>query len=213
MKIRGLYAITDKNLIKREEFEKKVEEAILGGADIIQLREKGTPREEIIELGRKLLRVTRKYGVPLIINDDPEIAREIDADGVHVGREDVPVKEARRILGPHKIVGASAYDDVDLAKKLEEEGASYVTFGAVFPSPTKPEEKVIELELLREAKKILEIPVVAIGGINEENLELLMKYGPDAIAVVSAIFGRSDVREAASRLKNIIRRFQDEGKS
>jgi thiamine-phosphate pyrophosphorylase len=209
-RIRGLYVITDKNLIKRERFVETVEAALRGGADVIQLREKETPREEIVELGMKLLGITRRYGVPLIINDDPYIAKEIGADGVHLGRKDMPLREARKILGEDSIIGASAYGDIELAKELEEEGASYIAFGNFFRSPTKPEEKIVPLEILKEAKKIIKVPIVAIGGIRESNLPLL-QYSPDAIAVVSAVFGAEDVEGATRKIKKMFnRRFLNE---
>jgi len=209
-KIKGLYVITDKFLIPRERFIETVEAALRGGADVLQIREKETPTKEILHIGKKILEITRRYGVPLIINDDPFLVKEIEADGVHLGKEDIPLKEARKILGEDAIIGVSAYGDLDLAKKLEEEGANYIAFGNFFKSPTKPEEEIVPFEILKEAKKILKVPVVAIGGINESNLPLLLEYSPDAVAVVSAVFGKDNAEEAAKKLKNILEKGNKE---
>ncbi len=207
-RIGPLYAITDPGWIPEDRFLEVVEQALRGGVDVLQLREKDKPRDFVIERGRQLLRLCRRYRVPLIVNDHPEIAKAIGADGVHVGRDDPPIPEARALLGPRAIIGASAYGDLDLALRLQEEGADYVAFGAMFPSPTKPDEPVVPLEVLREARKVLRIPIVAIGGITLENLPLLMEQGrPDAVAVISAIFGHPDPERAAYALKMVLRRY------
>ena len=201
-RIGPLYVITDSRLIPRDRLPEAVEKAIRGGADVVQLREKKAPREVVVELGRRLLAVCRRHGVPLIVNDLPEVAAEIGADGVHVGRDDPPVSEARRILGDKALIGASAYGDVDLARRLQEEGADYVAFGNFFRSPIKPEEQIVPLSILREARRVLSVPIVAIGGINLQNLDLLIEAGPpDAIAVISSVFGAPDIEAAARALK------------
>ncbi len=208
-RIKGLYVITDKSLIPRDRFFEIVEKALKGGADVVQLREKDTPIKEQIEIARELRRLTDLYDVPLIINDYPEVALASRADGVHIGRGDVTIEEARRILGRHAIIGVSCYDGVEEALYLQEKGADYIAIGAVFKSPTKEDAPVLEsLDILREAKKKLEVPVVAIGGINAGNLEEVIKTGVDAVAVVSAVFGADDPERAASTLKAIIRKFK-----
>ena len=147
-KLRGLYVITDTQLIPRARFRDTVEAAVRGGATMVQLREKETPREEIIRLGREILAVTRRYGALLIVNDHPTVAREIGADGVHVGRDDPPIAETRAIVGPDVIIGASCYGDVERAVAAEQAGADYVAFGTPFPSPTKAKRTDISLEIL-----------------------------------------------------------------
>ena len=168
-KVRGLYVITDTHLIPRGRFVETVEAALRGGATMVQLREKTAPHEEIIRLGRELLAVTRRYGALLIVNDHPLVAREIGADGVHVGREDPPVAEARSLLGPHAIIGASCYGEVARAVAAEQAGADYVAFGTPFPSPTKAKRTNISLGIFQEVKQQVKVPVFAIGGITADN--------------------------------------------
>jgi thiamine-phosphate pyrophosphorylase len=196
-KLRGLYVITDTHLIPRSRFAATVEAAVRGGATMVQLREKETPPDEMIRLGRELLAVTRRYGALLIVNDHPAVAREIGADGVHVGREDPPVEEARALLGPDVIIGASCYGDLDRAVAAEQAGADYVAFGTPFPSPTKPKRTDISLHIFQEAKRRVHVPVFAIGGITLANAQQVIDAGADGIAVVSGVFGAPDV-EAAS---------------
>lgn len=200
-KLRGLYAITDSHLIPRDRFVDTVEAAVRGGATLIQLREKEAPREEIIRLGRAVLTVTRRYGALLIVNDHPSIAKEIGADGAHVGREDPPVAEARALLGPDAIIGASCYGQIERAITAEQEGADYVAFGTPFPSPTKPGKGTdIPLGIFQEAKRRVQVPVFAIGGITLANARQLIDAGADGIAVVSGVFGAPDVEAAARAL-------------
>jgi thiamine-phosphate pyrophosphorylase len=198
-KLRGLYAITDTHLIPRERFVEIVEAAVRGGATMIQLREKETPRDEIVRLGKAVLEVTRRYGALLIINDHPNVAKEIGADGAHVGREDPSVAETRALLGPQAIIGASCYGDVARAVAAEREGADYVAFGTPFPSPTKNTKRTdIAIGIFQEAKRLVHVPVFAIGGINIANAQQIIAAGADGIAVVSGVFGTPEV-EAASR--------------
>jgi thiamine-phosphate pyrophosphorylase len=205
--LKGLYAITDKKLIPRKSFVEMVEKAIRGGAKIIQLREKDTPEEEIIRLGHGLLEVTRRYGVPLIINDSPKLAREIGADGVHLGREDPAIFEARGLLGSKAIVGVSCYGDIERGLRAEREGADYVVFGTPFFTPTKPDRKPTPFEVLREAKrKITKVPVFAIGGITKENTKLVLETGVDGIAVITSVFGSPDPEKAARDLARLLER-------
>lgn len=199
-KLRGLYAITDTHLIPRERFAETVEAAVRGGAVLVQLREKEAPREEIVRLGRAVLEVTRRYGALLIVNDHPSVARDIGADGVHVGREDPPVAEARALLGPDVIIGASCYGDVERAVAAERDGADYVAFGTPFPSPTKMKRTDIALSIFQEAKQVVHVPVFAIGGITLANAGQLLAAGADGLAVVSGIFAAPDVEAAARAL-------------
>ena len=202
-KLRGLYAITDTHLIPRDRFGATVEAAVRGGATMIQLREKDTPRAEMVRLGREVLAVTRRYGALLIINDHPSVAQEIGADGVHVGRDDPPVAEARTLLGPQAIIGASCYGDVERAVAAEQAGADYVAFGTPFPSPTKPKRTDISLGIFRAAKQRVQVPVFAIGGITLANAQQLIDAGADGVAIVSGVFGASDVEAAARALARL----------
>lgn len=193
-KIKGIYAITDENLIPDDKLEKMVELAILGGVNIVQLRDKHFSFEKRIERAKRLKEVTKRYSIPLIINDDPYVALESNADGVHLGKEDLGASEIEgfnkiKCLLRKKIIGISCYDDLERAVTFEKLGATYVAFGAVFSSLTKPSEiRINSPEIFRLAKRRLKIPVVAIGGINPSNYQLLREYKVDAIAVVSAIF-------------------------
>jgi thiamine-phosphate pyrophosphorylase len=202
-KLCGLYAITDTKLIPRDQFAETVEAAVRGGATMVQLREKDTAPEEFIRLGRELLAVTRRYGALLIINDHPTIAKEIGADGVHVGREDPPVAEARAVLGPEAIIGASCYGEVTRAVAAEHEGADYVAFGTPFPSPTKAKRTDISLGIFQEVKRQVHVPVFAIGGITVDNARQVIDAGADGLAVVSGVFAASDVEAAARALAQL----------
>lgn len=202
-KLQGLYVITDAKLIPRDRFVETVEAALRGGATMVQLREKEAPRAEIVRLGRELLAVTRRYGALLIINDHPSVAQEIGADGAHVGREDPPVAEARALLGPPAIIGASCYGDVARAVAAERDGADYVAFGTPFPSPTKAKRTDISLEIFRQVKQQVQVPVFAIGGITIANAQQVIDAGADGIAVVSGVFAAADVEAAARALAQL----------
>jgi thiamine-phosphate pyrophosphorylase len=201
--LRGLYAITDTHLIPRARFAETVEAAVRGGAMLVQLREKEAPREEIIQLGRAVLEVTRRYVALLIVNDHPSVAKEIGADGVHVGREDPPVAETRAMVGPDVIIGASCYGDVERAVAAEQAGADYVAFGTPFPSPTKTKRTDISLSIFQEAKRRVHVPVFAIGGITIQNAQQVIDAGADGVAIVSGVFGAPDVEAAARALAQL----------
>ncbi len=199
--LKGLYIITDKRLIPRDRFIEIVEKSIRGGAKIVQFREKDTPEEEIIKLGKGLLEITRRYKIPLIINDSPELAKEIGADGVHLGKDDSEVFSARRLLGSEAIIGVSCYGEIERGLWAKREGADYVAFGTPFFTPTKPDRGPTSFEVLREAKRrITGIPVFAIGGINIENAQSVLETGVDGIAVITYIFGSPDPEKAARDL-------------
>lgn len=198
-RIRGLYAVTPDGLEDRE-LQAQVEAALRGGAKLVQYRNKQAPPEVQRRQLRALLALCRRHDVPLIVNDDPRLAAEIGADGVHVGGEDPPVAAARAALGPNAIIGASCYDALDRAHAAREAGASYVAFGSVFPSTVKPDAVRAPLALLREAKNQVGLPVVAIGGITIGNAPQAVAAGADAIAVISALFHATDVCRAAREL-------------
>lgn len=206
--LKGLYVITDKKLIPREKFLSTVEKAIRGGACIVQLREKDTPRDEILSLGKAVLYLTRKYGVPLIINDSIELAKEIGADGVHLGEDDPMVSHARGVLGGDRIIGVSCYGRLERGLNAEREGADYVAFGTPFFTPTKPERTPTSFDVLREAvSRIKRIPIFAIGGITPENADSVLETGVDGIAVITAVFGSKDPEKAARELASIADRY------
>ena len=194
-----LYAVTDRNYLHGISLEDAVEQAILGGATCIQLREKAVDEEELINEAKKLIEVCHRYNVPFIINDDYEAALKCGADGVHVGIEDAPVAEIRRIAGKNFIIGATA-KTIEQARLAESSGADYLGVGAVFPSPTKKNALRIAPELLKEICGSVSIPAVAIGGITAENVKAIAGCGQSGIAVVSALFGAEDVRAAAEKL-------------
>ncbi|MDR7544350.1 MAG: thiamine phosphate synthase [Armatimonadota bacterium] len=201
----SLYVITDRTLARGRPLEDIVAAAIRGGATMVQLREKEQPARQIVEMGRRLLAITRPAGVPLIVNDRVDVAMAIDADGVHVGQDDLPVADARRLMGPERIVGASA-GTVGEAVAAEADGADYVGVGSVFATTTKPDAgEAIGPEAIAEIKAAVRIPIVAIGGISAANAAEVIHAGAQGVAVVSALMGADDVREAARRLAEVVR--------
>lgn len=204
-----VYAITDSTWLNGKTLESQVELAIKGGATIVQLREKNKKGDELKELAKRVLLVCRKYNVPLIINDDPELAKEIDADGVHVGQKDMSVLNARQLLGPDKIIGATA-KTIEQAKEAMKQGANYLGSGAVFGSTTKTDAVYMSKELLNDICNSVDIPVVAIGGITAENMLELKGAKIAGVAVVSGIFAQEDITLATSVIaKNVEELFKE----
>ena len=203
-----LYAVTDRTWLGKESLEEAVEAALRGGVTILQMREKQAPHEELVKTAMRLKPLCRRYGVPLIINDDVEAALEADADGVHVGQEDMAVAEARRILGPEKIIGASAHNREE-ALEAQRQGADYLGSGAVFGSSTKKDATTLSREELTAVCRAVSIPVAAIGGITEENCLELAGTGVSGIAVVSALFAAADKEEAAARLRALAEKIAE----
>jgi thiamine-phosphate pyrophosphorylase len=198
----GLYAVTPD---ERDEarLAAKVHAALVGGAKLIQYRNKLADPAVRRQQAKTLLSLCRRHGTPLIINDYTELALEIGADGVHLGSEDESIAAARRKLGPQAIIGASCYSLLENARKAQRAGATYVAFGSFFPSSVKPGAVHAPIALLHEAKKELALPVVAIGGINHANAPQIIAAGADSVAVISAVFSASDVRTAALRLSKL----------
>ena len=194
-----LYAVTDRNCLHGISLEDAVEQAILGGVTCVQLREKDMDDDELIEEASKLAEICHRHNVPLIVNDNFIAAMKSGADGVHVGIEDAPVKEIRRIAGENFIIGATA-KTVEQAKRAEADGADYLGVGAVFPSPTKKNALRITPDMLREICSSVKIPAVAIGGISHDNVREIKDCGQVGIAVVSAVFAAEDIRKAAEEL-------------
>lgn len=166
---------------------------------MVQLRDKKSGDREFLELARKVHQITRKKKILLIINDRVDVAKLLDAEGVHLGEDDLPVKEARRILGSKKIIGASA-SDIKTAKIKEKEGADYIGLGPIFETGSKVIEKPLGVDILKNAKKALKIPVFPIGGINQCNLDQIISTGTKRISVISAIFMAEDIKKAVQEL-------------
>ena len=196
-----LYAVTDRAWVGKQTLYEQVEDALKGGATIIQLREKELHEEAFLQEAKQLTTLCHSYNVPLIINDNVQIALESGADGVHVGIEDAPVAQIRKQTPPDFIIGATA-KTVAQAQAAECAGADYLGVGAVFPSPTKQAAIRITNEQLRKICSSVSIPAVAIGGISLSNVDELSGGGMDGIAVVSAIFGAEHIEEATRELKN-----------
>jgi thiamine-phosphate pyrophosphorylase len=199
--IKGLYVITDEKLIARNRFVETVEKAIKGGAKIVQLRGKKSSSEEILRLAEELLKLTRRYNVPLIINDYLELARDIGAEGVHLGKHDTSLAEARRVLGNRGIIGVSCYSSIERGLKAHEGGADYLAFGTPFFTPTKPDRQPTSFEILKEARRVIpKIPIFAIGGITPQNVASVLETGVDGIAVITSVFGSSDPEKVSRQL-------------
>ena len=194
--IKGLYAITP-DMADLNTLVHKTQLALEGGAFMVQYRSKKQDHAVKMQQCAAILRLCREYGVPCIVNDDVEMCRILEADGVHLGENDDNIAEVRRILGEDAIIGSSCYDQLDRAKQAQKEGATYVAFGAVFPTPTKPNAPRATLALLREAKREIHIPIVAIGGITVNNAHDVIEAGVDAIAVITSLFEAKTIKETA----------------
>ena len=200
---RGLYAITDSKLLSSEQLVEAVAFAIQGGAQMIQYRNKSGDAQQRQWEASDLNNMCRALGIPLIINDDVELAAQVMAAGVHLGKDDTDIADARTRLGPRAIIGVSCYNDIDCAVAAEKAGADYVAFGSFFASRVKPEAVKAELALLQVAKQQLTIPVVAIGGITADNGRQLLEAGAHMLAVITEVFGQADIRAAAEQLSNL----------
>jgi len=196
---RGLYAITDG---PRPDLHAAVESALNGGAAILQYRDKSAESERRHAEAASLLAACRRFGIPLIVNDDVDLAAAIGADGVHLGEHDGGIDAARTRLGAAAIIGVSCYDSLDRARQLAAAGADYLAFGAFFPSPTKPLARRAGAGLLRDAKS-LGLPLVAIGGITPDNAQPLIEAGADFVAAISGVFAAADPFAAARRYANL----------
>jgi thiamine-phosphate pyrophosphorylase len=194
--IKGLYAITPDEP-DTAELLRKVRLALLGGVQILQYRNKIASASLRLKQALELRRLAQEFSVPLIINDDAMLAHQIDADGVHLGSEDVSIAEARAVLHSGKLIGVSCYNRLALATEAVRQGADYVAFGSFFSSIVKPDAVVASPDLLLRARREIAVPLVAIGGITITNGEQLLRAGANALAVISAIFDKADVRAAA----------------
>lgn len=196
----GLYFITDSTGFPEEEFLRRTEAALRGGVTLLQLREKDKTTREYLELARKVHELTKKYSVPLIIDDRLDIAMAIDAEGVHLGQSDMPVEPARKLFGPDKIIGATA-KTVPQALEAWAQGADYLGVGAIYPTTTKVKTVLTSTDTLRDICNAVPIPVNAIGGLNRDNIDILAGIPVSGICVVSAIMKAEDPNQAALELK------------
>lgn len=196
-----LYAVTDRRWLKEgETLVTRTEEAIDGGVTFVQLREKDLDEENFEREGRELKELCRKRGVPFVINDNVELAAKLDADGVHVGQSDMEALDVRKIIGEDKILGVSA-QTVEQAVTAEKHGADYLGVGAVFPTGSKDDAAEVSFDTLKAICAAVKIPVIAIGGITEENVTELSGSGICGIAVISALYAKEDIKSAARKLR------------
>ncbi|WP_024831305.1 thiamine phosphate synthase [Ruminiclostridium josui] len=197
-----LYLVTDRELMSTKTLEEAVEQAILGGCTLVQLREKTASSREFYQTALKVKAITDKYKVSLIINDRVDIALAIGADGVHVGQSDLPAAVVRKIIGKDRILGVSA-ESVEKALEAQRDGADYIGVGALFTTSTKTDAKAVSIETLMTITKEISIPVVGIGGINAQNAAKLKNTGISGIAVVSAIIAQKDIKLSAKKMLEI----------
>ena len=205
-----LYLVTDRDLSLGRPLEEIVSEAVAGGVTMVQLREKDAATGEFVELGRRLMSLLKPLGVPLIINDRVDVALAVDADGVHIGQSDMSYADARRLLGPEKIIGLSVenFEDLESANKLD---VDYIGISPVYGTPTKTDTaEPFGLEGLRKAVEMSVHPTVAIGGMNVATVGEVIAAGTDGVAVVSAICSAESPRDTAAELATIIKQYQQE---
>ena len=201
-----LYAVTDRTWLNGDTLYNQVEKALKGGATFIQLREKNLSNTEFLEEAKEIKQLCAKYNVPFVINDNVEIAKEIDADGVHVGQDDMEALDVRAVLGKDKIIGVSAHS-VEEALLAQEHGADYLGVGAVFHTGTKSDATDLSRETLKAICDTVDIPVIAIGGISADNVLELSGNGLCGIAVISAIFAQKDIEAAARNLSELTKKM------
>jgi thiamine-phosphate pyrophosphorylase len=203
----GIYGITDPALLPGDRLFSGVKQALEGGCKVIQYRDKETSFKQCVANAQRLKTLCNEFSVPLIINDSLELAVASDADGLHLGKSDGKLSEARTMLGANKIIGVTCHSDLSYAQDCIEQGASYCAFGRFFDSKTKPQAPPCPLSLLREAL-LLDVPVVAIGGINIDNIPRFGDTPPHNIAVINSLFGQDDIFQAAKRLSDEFTRIQ-----
>ena len=199
----GLYAITDSHLIPAASLTDRVAAAIRGGAAVIQYRDKSSDHEQRRQQAAALALLCRNHDVPLIVNDDVELAACVGASGVHLGKNDGSVQAARKVLGANALIGVSCYNLPERAVEAASEGADYVAFGRFFPSHSKPDAVTADPEMLRQVCQYLHVPVVAIGGITPENGQPLITAGAQLLAAIHGVFGQADVQAAARRYADL----------
>lgn len=201
--LRGIYAITDSELLTGAKLLPGVEAALKGGAAVVQYRDKSHHQQRRYDEALALNQLCQRYGVPLIINDDADLAAKVGAAGVHIGKEDGEYQSARSILGAEAIIGVSCYNSLDLALSAQQAGADYIAFGRFFPSTIKPNAVHATPGLLTEAREKIHLPMVAIGGINAQNGGILIQHGADMLAVISTLFADPDPQAATTKLTQL----------
>ena len=202
--IKGLYAITPDSR-SNDDLLRRVKLALTGGVQVLQYRNKIADAAQALTQARALRELTLEFGTTFIINDDVQLASAVDADGVHLGKTDGDVASARTMLVGSKLVGVSCYNQLQLARDAVSAGADYVAFGAFYASSVKPDAVVATVDMLREARAELDVPIVAIGGIDVDNGVVLVQAGADALAVISAVFDAADIQLAAKNLAKLFR--------
>lgn len=203
-----LYAVTDRHWLGEETLYDQVKKALDGGATFVQLREKNLDREVFLAEAKEIQKLCKEYGVPFVVNDEVSIAKDIDADGVHVGQSDMEAMDVRKILGPDKIIGVSA-QTVEQAIIAEKHGADYLGVGAVFTTGSKDDADDVSHETLKAICEAVSIQVIAIGGITKDNVAELAGSGICGVAVISAIFGQKDIQKATEELKFSVENMLD----
>ncbi len=198
----SLYLVTDRELIRTPSLEIAVEQAIIGGCTLVQLREKEIASSEFHDTAVKIKAITDRYQIPLIINDNVDIALAVDAAGVHIGQNDAPAKTVRKMIGDNKILGVSVSTPSE-AVQAKKDGADYLGVGAMFATQTKKDAEQVTIETLKEIQKTVDLPVVAIGGIDQRTAPFLAETGIDGIAVVSAILSQENIPSATAELKKL----------
>ena len=202
-RLTGLYLILDTQALQGRSEAEVATQAIQGGAKIIQLRDKQRHKADLLEIAQKLKEVCVHKGVLFIINDYLDLALASDADGLHLGQKDLPIPEARRLLPMDKLIGCST-TTVSEAVRAQSEGADYIAVGSIYPTTSKADFKLAGLDTLRRVRKRVSLPLIAIGGINETNVEEVMKAGADGVAVISAVLGAADIEEATQKLVTMV---------
>lgn len=198
--LKGLYVLTDATLTPEETMLEQIERVLKSGVKVIQYRDKDATDEEAEKQCLRLQALCDYYEAVFIIDDRLGLAHRINADGLHVGEDDVSYEEARALLGADKIIGVSCYGNIERAQKYANLGADYVAFGSFFPSPTKPHAKVVEPGVLKIAKETLSVPICAIGGISEENIEQLSRYDIAMYSLISAVYKEDAIEENLEKL-------------
>lgn len=198
----SLYLCTDRSIMSDASIEECVEKSLKGGVSVVQIREKDCSGKEFLQIAKSVKEITKRYNVPLIINDRVDIAIAVGADGVHVGQDDLPCADVRSLVGEDMIIGVSA-SSLTEALKAQQDGADYIGVGAMFATDTKTDAKVVTMEELDRIRREVSIPIVVIGGINKTTLPDFIGKGIDGIAVVSAIVSQNDVESAARELKSM----------
>ena len=199
----SLYLCTDSGINSYYDIQECVRQAILGGVTIVQVREKNKKTEEIYLIADRIKKVTDAYNVPLIINDNIDVALKINADGIHIGQDDISCLEARKILGKNKIIGVTV-TTLEQAKRAIEQGATYLGVGAIYKSTTKKDAKIVSHEELLKILNFCKIPIVVIGGINENTIPNFKNYNISGYAMIRPILGKENITEAAMKLKKLI---------